>query len=262
MKNYDLLSKNQKLDLLKDLYINQNKSFADIAELYDTYPNRIRRDAKAFNIPVRNKSDAQKNALSTGKHKHPTKGQSRTQEVKEKIGFGVLESWQELSNVELESRKEKAKENWEKLSKDQRSNMQKSATDAVRLASKVGSKLEKFLFNQLIGNGYHVDFHKEQTLVNTKLQIDLFLPTLNIAIEVDGPSHFEPVWGQESLKKNIKYDNKKEGLIIGKGWHLIRIKQTKDFSPSRGKICYAKLLEQIRYLESKSGTVESITIED
>jgi very-short-patch-repair endonuclease len=263
MKNYDLLSKSQKLDLLNDLYINNNKSFADIAELYNTYPNKVRRDAKALKIPIRNKSDAQKNALTTGKHKHPTKGQTRSQDTKDKIGYGVLESWKELSKDELKERKEKAKENWEKLSKDQKVYMQRSATDAVRLASKIGSKLEKFLFKQLITDGYGVDFHKEQTLVNTKLQIDLFLPKLDIAIEVDGPSHFEPVWGKDSLDKNIKYDNKKEGLIVGKGWHLIRIKQTKDFSPARAKICYSRLKEQIDRIVSKNNkTVESLTIED
>jgi very-short-patch-repair endonuclease len=263
MKNYDLLSKSQKLDLLNDLYINNNKSFADIAELYNTYPNKVRRDAKALKIPIRNKSDAQKNALTTGKHKHPTKGQTRSQDTKDKIGYGVLESWKELSKDELKERKEKAKENWEKLSEDQKIYMQRSATDAVRLASKIGSKLEKFLFKQLIADGYGVDFHKEQTLVNTKLQIDLFLPKLDIAIEVDGPSHFEPVWGKDSLDKNIKYDNKKEGLIVGKGWHLIRIKQTKDFSPARAKICYSRLKEQIDRIVSKNNkTVESLTIED
>lgn len=263
MKNYDLLSKNQKLDLLKDLYIDKQKSFADIAEIYNTYPNKVRRDAVSLKIQIRNKSEAQKNALSTGKHKHPTKGTTRSQATKDKIGYKVLESWQDLSQQELDARKDKARENWDKLSADQKTYMQKSATDAVRVASKVGSKLEKFLFNQLITDGYHVDFHKEQTLVNTKLQIDLFLPKVDIAIEVDGPSHFEPVWGKESLDKNIKYDNKKEGLILGKGWHLIRIKQTKDFSPARAKLCYSKLKEQINQIVSKNNkTVESLTIED
>lgn len=263
MKNYDQLSKNQKLDLLNDLYIKKQKSFADIADIYNTYANKVRRDAVQLKIPIRNKSEAQKNALATGKHKHPTKGQSRPQAIKDKIGYGVLESWKDLTTDELNARKDKAKENWEKLSHDKKTYMQKSATNAVRVASKVGSKLEKFLFNQLIADGYYVDFHKEQTLVNTKLQIDLFLPKLDIAIEVDGPSHFEPVWGKESLDKNIKYDNKKEGLILGKGWCLIRIKQTKDFSPARAKICYSKLKEQIDFIVvKKDKIVESFTIED
>ena len=77
------------------------------------------------------------------------------------------------------------------------------------------------------------------------MQIDLYLPTIVTAIEVDGPSHFLPVWGEESLKKNIKYDNKKSGLIIGKGLNLVRIKQTHDFSEARATAVYTKLIEII-----------------
>jgi very-short-patch-repair endonuclease len=84
---------------------------------------------------------------------------------------------------------------------------------------------------------------------------------MNIAIEVDGPSHFEPVWGDDSLKRNKKYDSKKEGLIIGKGWHLIRIKQTKDFSKSRADRLYTELLQAIGQINGKNSS-QKIIIED
>lgn len=261
MINYLELSKTEKINLIKELYVVQNKSFADIANLCGTYANKIRRDAKLFKIPIRNKSEAQKNALSTGKHTHPTKGKERSVQTKERIGHSVMVSWQELDQSELNNRKQKAKQNWDKLSPDTKNNMQKAATDAVRVSSKIGSKLEKFILEKLLKSGYSVEFHKEQTLVNTKLQIDLFLPTLNIAIEIDGPSHFAPVWGEESLKRNKNYDNKKQGLIIGKGWHLIRIKQTKDFSKTRASLVYENLQTTIKKL-STSKTATSITIED
>ena len=83
------------------------------------------------------------------------------------------------------------------------------------------------------------------------MQIDLFLPSINTAIEIDVPSHFLPVWGDNTLKKNIVYDNKKQGLIIGRGWVLIRIKQTKDFSKSRSKIIGNKLLDIIQTIQNK-----------
>jgi very-short-patch-repair endonuclease len=122
---------------------------------------------------------------------------------------------------------------------------------AVREASKKGSKLELFLFQELLNDGYRVDFHKEQSLLNTKLQIDLFLPTMNVAVEVDGPSHFESVWGDDALKRNIKYDNKKSGLILGKGLVLIRVKQTKDFSPSRASLIYNQLKTLLQNIQIK-----------
>lgn len=259
--SYDHLADSEKLKLIKNLYTIKKMSFADIAKQYHTYANKIRRDAKKFNITIRDKSEAQKNALQTGKHSHPTKGKERSDATKQKIGKSVMEAWDGLSEQQLKKRKKQAKNNWDKMDSDTKINMQKAAIDAVRKTSKVGSKMEKFIQTKLLNAGYKVDFHKEHSLVNTKLQIDLFLPTINLAIEVDGPSHFAPVWGEQSLKRNISYDQKKEGLIIGKGWHLIRVKQTKDFSPSRANVLCEKIFDVIKRCSSLT-TATKFNIED
>lgn len=262
MKNfanmYDNLSDYDKKNILEDLYLNQKLSFANIAKQYNTYANKLRRDAVKFNIKIRDKSEAQKNAIQTGSHKHPTKGQQRPQTIKEKIGKSVMKSWENLTEAELEDRKIKSRDRWESLDEDTKNNILKMANDAVRVASKTGSKLEKYLMNKLLKDGYKVDFHKEQVLLNTKLQIDLFLPLHNIAIEVDGPSHFEPVWGDDSLKRNKKYDAKKEGLILGRGWKLIRIKQKKDFSKTRADVIYQELIVTIKELNNTGLTTKYI----
>jgi very-short-patch-repair endonuclease len=264
MSSYNTLSDIEKKQLLEDLYIKQKMSFADIAQQQDTYANKILRDAKKLGLQIRDKSQAQKNALKTGKHKHPTLGQERQPEVKDKIGMGVMKSWETLSEDELSERKHKAKLAWDELDSVTKENILQKANTAVRVASKKGSKLENFLLESLLGDGFKVDFHKEQILTNTKLQIDLFLPSINTAIEVDGPSHFEPVWGQDCLNKNISYDQKKQGLILGKGLVLIRVKQTKDYSKTRAKIIYAKLLEQVNNIKKKFPPSDQriITIED
>jgi very-short-patch-repair endonuclease len=259
---YNTLSDKEKTNLLNELYVQNKKSFADIASMYGTYANKIRRDAQKFNISIRDKSEAQKNALQTGKHKHPTKGQKRDENTKNKIGVGVMNSWENLSEQQLEQRKQKAKEQWEQLDYDTKINMQELAVKAVRETSKKGSKLEKFIHQSLLDNGYKVEFHKEQSLVTTKLQIDIFLPSMNTAIEIDGPSHFEPVWGQDALNRNISYDQKKEGLIIGKGLHLIRIKQTKDFSVTRSRIIVQKLLQLLNNDCKNNNVPQTLTIED
>lgn len=248
---YDNLNNEDKKHLIIKMYTEENKSFQDIAIALGTYANKIRRDAKKFKIEIRDKSQAQKNALNTGKHKHPTKGIKRDDETKNKIGAGVMQFWDGLSPQELQKIKDKAKENWDNISEDQKKYIQQKANQAVRVASKDGSKLEKFLLEKLLSDGYKVDFHKEQSLLNTKLQIDLFIPNLNIAIEVDGPSHFLPVWGEDTLNKNIQYDNKKTGLILGKGLVLIRVKQTKEFSKSRAYKIYEELSRLIKNIENK-----------
>lgn len=236
----------EKKEYIHTEYIVNNKSFQTIAKECGSYPNKIRRDAIKYSIPIRNKSEAQSNAIKTGKHAHPTKGKNRSDSTKNKIGKSVMHSWEQLDQTELQKRKNKAKQNWDKLTEDQKSMMLDKANAAVRESSKTGSKLEKFLLKELIARGYKVDFHKEQLLANTKLQIDLFLPTMNIAIEVDGPSHFENIWGDNALDRNKKYDQKKEGLIIGKGLSLIRIKQKGDFSKSRANEALEKIISNLK----------------
>lgn len=261
---YSSLSDKQKKELIHKEYQINKKSFRDIADQVGTYANKIRRDAEKFNIKIRDKSQAQKNALKSGRTAHPTEGKTRSQEVKSKIGMGVLQSWENLDAKTIDSRKAKARQNWENLSDDAKANILKQANDAVREASKKGSKLEIFLLNKLLADGYRVEFHKEQNLLNTKLQIDLFLPTLNVAIEVDGPSHFAPVWGSDALKRNKGYDNKKTGLVLGKGLVLIRIKQVKDFSKSRAELIYSELKHQLDSIKNKFPDSEhrNITIGD
>lgn len=250
-KPYEKMTDQEKQNIINDLYTHQHQSLAVIAKKLLTYPNKVRRDAKKYGIDLRNKSTAQKIALNSGRHKHPTKNTTRDEDTKQKIGAAVMQNWESLSDQDKKKRQIKAKKNWNKLSIDEKENILKLANTAVRQTSKTGSKLEKYILNCLMRDGYRVDFHKEQILSNTKLQIDLFLPTMNVAIEVDGPSHFKEVWGEDALKKNIKYDNKKTGLILGKGLVLIRIKQAMDFSNARAQIVYNKLIGILQDIKTK-----------
>jgi very-short-patch-repair endonuclease len=261
MKTYENLSDDEKQSLINKLYNNEHKSFQQIAEQLGTYANKVRRDAKKLDIKIRDKSEAQKNALKTGNHKHPTKGTTRDSETKQKIGAAVMNNWDSLSDKELADRKKKAKQQWDNMSQDQKDLMISNANKAVRQSSKTGSKLEKFILNNLLKDGHKVDFHKEQLLSNTKLQIDLFIPSLNVAIEVDGPSHFLPVWGEDVLDRNIKYDNKKTGLILGKGSVLIRIKQVRDFSVARATVIYSDLVKELSKIKTKFPDINNRIIE-
>ena len=250
----------EKIEFLKEQYENNKKSFQDIAKMTGTYANRLRRDAIKFKIKIRDKSEAQKNALKSGRVDHPTKGKERSENTKNKIGLSVLESWEKLSDSELQKRKDKARDNWNSLDENEQEEILKKANEAVRESSKSGSKLEKYLLTELLRDGHSVEFHKEQNLANTKLQIDLFIPKLSIAIEVDGPSHFEPVWGDDVLKRNKSYDNKKSGLILGKGLVLIRIKQSKDYSKSRAYLIYQELKNHIANISNNFPSVNNRTI--
>ena len=56
----------------------------------------------------------------------------------------------------------------------------------------------------------------------------MYFPELKAIIEVDGPSHFLPIWGEEKLRKQIKADSHKTGLILSKGFAIIRVKSLHD----------------------------------
>ena len=103
-KNYENYSDIDKKQILNTLYVKEKKSFSDIAELLHTYSNKIRRDAIKYKIPIRNKSEAQSNAIKTGAHKHPTKGTFRSDKTKTKIGLSVMKSWEGLSGQEVQKR--------------------------------------------------------------------------------------------------------------------------------------------------------------
>ena len=51
------------------------------------------------------------------------------------------------------------------------------------------------------------------------------------------------LYGVKKLYQKTKtYDDKKQGLIIGKGMKLVRIRQRMDFSMSRSRLILDKLL--------------------
>ena len=139
-KEYSYYSDQDKKNIIKHLYLVEKKSFQDIAEMLKTYANKIRRDAKKFGIKTRNKSQAQSNALSSGKHKHPTKGTTRTDVTKSKIGNSVMVAWEQLSQQEKKSRQEHSKQLWNNLDDEEKEYRLSLAHQAVRSSSKTGSK--------------------------------------------------------------------------------------------------------------------------
>jgi len=120
--------------------------------------------------------------------------------------------------------------------------MRRMALEAVREASKIGSKTERHLNNGLTKAGYSVIFHKAGLVMGSKLEVDLFLPEIKTAIEIDGPGHFLPIWGEEKLLKQQSSDIIKQGILLDHGYVILRIRQIdKSISMTRMN----KLLEVV-----------------
>ena len=110
------------------------------------------------------------------------------------------------------------------MSDEDKFNLRKMAAAAVRRASKEGSKIEKFLYEGLTANGYDAIFHKKGLIPNEKMEVDIFIPSLKTAIEIDGPAHFLPIWGEINLQKHIRADAIKAGSFINRGFVILRVK--------------------------------------
>lgn len=237
-------------------------SLREIAQRVGTYPNKIRRFAMKNDVHIRDKSEAQTVALETGRHTHPTKGKVRPDDVKAKISDKMAENWAALSEEEYQERVRMGREAWENMSEIDRQFIMRKAGDAIRRTSREGSKMEHALKEALTNAGFVVEFHKEGLIPNFKLQIDLFIPELSTAIEVDGPSHFLPIWGQDNFQRNQRADKEKTGLITSAGMTLIRIKcMSRNISGKTIRNAVTSVLEQIKDIQKNDKRRRVIEIE-
>jgi len=220
----------ERLEKYEQWYYNDNLSWKEIAEKVGTYANKVRRDATKLGIVSRTKAEAQRVAIQENRHEHPTKGKKRSDLTKKRISESQGKVWDNLSEEEKEYRAKIGLRSWNNKTDEERDEFFKRSRKAIQAASRDGSKVEKFLFDSLVEKGYRVEKHKEQILQNEKFHIDLYIPSCRMAIEVDGPMHFEPVFGEEKLKRRQAADFQKNGLILSSGMVLVRVKLTKKES--------------------------------
>lgn len=203
----------------------KGESITSLAKKYNTYPNMIRRILIKHKEPIRSQSEAQKLALKTGRAKHPTEGKERSREEKLSIGIGVSKQYKELSDEEKDRRSGLIKEYWDELDpKDRQKNIDTMNKGRIKSAFK-GSKLERNLVNTLSQEGIVVNFH---TKVFGDVEVDIFLPEYALAIEIDGPTHYNPIWGEEALKKTKEADRRKNGYLINNDITVLRVKNFKN----------------------------------
>lgn len=196
----------------------------EIAEQTGTYPNKIRRALKKAGVVLRDKGESQAAAFKSGRKKHPTAGTVRSDETKTKISIKAVEYWENISDDKYDEHVEAAKDRWEKIPKKKKIAMQKKANEAIRAAAENGSKAENYLAEIIRDAGFTVQQHSTNAIKNNSLEIDIYIPAVSTIIELDGVSHFEPIWGADRFKKAQRADAEKSGLILRNGLVLIRIK--------------------------------------
>lgn len=251
-----------KIDYIVNEYTIKNRSTYDIANEFGTYPNKINRILVKAGVELKDKVTAQKAAIDSGRYIHPTKGKKRSQETKIKISESIHNYWTNISEDERQKKVEKGKEQWNNMSDEQREELRKASGDAVRKASKEGSKIEHFIRESLIAAGYEVLFHKKGLILRDDFEVDLFVPLLKTVIEIDGPSHFFPIWGEENLNRHIRADSHKNGLLLSEGYVVIRVKYLrKNISQKHMRDIFSAILSVLKKIEEKFPDKDSRYIE-
>ena len=70
------------------------------------------------------------------------------------------------------------------------------------------SKLEKYLENELLKLYPNLEIHfNRKDVINSEL--DIYIPSLKLAFELNGIFHYEPIYGQDKLKNILNNDNRK-----------------------------------------------------
>tara|TARA_Y100001973_G_C5190716_1_gene330803 strand:+ start:1197 stop:1961 length:765 start_codon:yes stop_codon:yes gene_type:complete len=233
-----------------DMYNDQNCSTYEIAKSLDTYPNKIRRTLIKHGFSLKNKSEAQKNALESGRSSHPTEGKKRSREERLKISSSLVDYWDEMSDKERAQRVKIAKNNWKNMTAEQKEKMRSKGIAAIRTAATEGSKLEKFIQSRLEANGFKVRMH-EMIIPAENLEIDLYIPDLKTIIEVDGPSHFLPIWGEDKLQKQVNADLRKSGSLLSRGYVVIRVKSLGSESLTKKESIIDKVLNTLNSIDKK-----------
>lgn len=233
---------------LQDCYLTKQMSTYKIAKEQGCHFNTVNRALRHHKIPLRNLSEAQKNFLSFLPC-HPSKDKPKSRETKKKLSLSCRKRYRDNELRKEMSKRAKAK--WDGMTEEEKKSFRKRGLEAHQQALHNGSRFEHYLYELLLENNFKVIMHAQKTIHNERMHIDLFLPGELVAIEVDGPSHFFPIYGQKSLNRSIQSDRKKNELLLNEGYAVIRI-ATLDKKTTRASVyeCGEQLVKLIRNLES------------
>lgn len=212
MNNYNLTK-------IQQLY-NDGLSLREIAVSENLAPNTIKRILITSGVTIRTRGQQQSVEFKRGKRVKSIP----TEETKNKISVGTAKAYAKFSKEKKEKLVENARERWYNIDEGKRKEMMEKAHQNLRESADAGSKLEVAVLEALLENQYDAKHHITGFIPNAKLEVDILIPSLRTAIEIDGVSHFLPIWGEDKLRKTISADMRKAGLLLSAGYNLLRIK--------------------------------------
>ena len=212
MNNYD------RVNILKSY--DEGLSLREVALEHKLSPKTVKKIIEESGITIRTRGEQQSIEFKKGKRKK----KPNSDETKKRISNGTALAWKKISKEKRAEFVENARARWNNISDDKKDEMREKAFTAIRETSKEGSRLENAVVDALRELGYNVKHHVKGFIPNEKLEVDILIPSIKTAIEIDGLSHFEPIWGEEALLKTQSADDRKMGLLLVNGYVMLRIK--------------------------------------
>jgi very-short-patch-repair endonuclease len=211
---------------IRDLYIEKGLSMRAIAKRLDVTLATLSRFMKRHGIVARTKAQAQRNYLKD--HDHQMKGRRHTDAAKRKISSSLGEFWEGLTEEQRDEVKRKIgsawRRKWAAMSEQARKLMMEDLASKAKGAQGKGSRLERFIAEELRKRGYVIEERSTNYTAGKDFEVDLALPVEMIAIEVDGPTHFLPIYGEDHLKQQQERDARKDEMINAVGYNVLRVR--------------------------------------
>jgi len=239
--------------VVRELYVDQGLSMRKVAEQMKVPLATLSRFMKRHGINARTKADAQKNFLRDNDHQ--MKGRRHTDETKKKISHSLGDFWDGLDDEQREEVKRKIgsawQRKWAKMSDTERRTMMEGLASKAREAQGMGSRLERFIAEELRKRSYLIEERSTNYTSGKDFEVDLALPKECIAIEVDGPTHFLPIYGEEHLAQQQERDGRKDEMINAAGYNVLRVR---DNNGPLSQLRIDKIEQAIKEIQKDGGT--------
>ena len=244
-------------NLIRRFYQDEGKSLREVAKTLGVSAPTLSRYMKKYGIVARDKAQAQKNYLNNNEHQ--MKGRSHSDETKQKISNSIGEFWESLSHEEEEALRAKIgsawKKKWASMSQQARSAMIEGLSNKAKESQGDGSRFERFVAHELRKAGYLVEERTTNYTAGKSFEIDIALPKEKIAIEIDGPSHFLPIYGEKQLFAQQERDERKNKMVNSSGYSVLRIR---DNNGAMSKLRINKIIEAIKEVVAENKPIVKI----
>lgn len=235
------------------LYQEDGLSMRQLAVKLNVPLATLSRFMKKHGITSRDKAEAQKNYLKD--HEHQMQGKKHSDSTKQKISKGLGEFWDKLTEDDKEELKKKIgsawRRKWQTMSDTDRRTMMESLSTKAKEMQGQGSRLERFVAEELRKRGYTVEERSENYTAGKSFEVDIALPKERIGIEVDGPTHFLPIHGEEHLKEQQERDARKDEMVTGVGMNMLRVR---DNNGPLSQVRIDRIEQAIKEIKTYAGT--------